>query len=317
MTENGWPSCGPDQLERNPVPGTNIVIPLQRGIPNRIMKAFAADFNAFVEPLAVGADEGGWTPTNSVATSNHLGGTAMDLNWNQHPMGNAYAGYSQAEIDAVRQLLDFYEKLIFWGEDWNSPKDGMHFQMGYNTYTNQAKCNDFISRKIRADGFSTFRRGGSASADPNAFPLPAGYYYGPLDGPEESISGDFDGDLQSWKDGLGRWQAALSLPVTKHWDDATKAAATVLQKAKGWQPNPDFGYGGVYVAEWDVVIKQGWRLPDTAPPAPKPVVVGPADDQLTMLFNCLGGKTLVEAVAEIRDATCGTSDKQKMGVVVK
>lgn len=268
MTENGWPACGPDMLDRTPVPGTagRLIIPLQRGIPATIMRAFAADFHAVVESLnnARGyADEGGWTPTNSVATSNHLGGTAMDLNWSDHPMGIAYDGFTKAEIAAVRQLLAFYEDLIFWGNDWNSPKDSMHFQMGYNTYNNQTKCNDFIRRKIRTDGFSTFRRGSIAPANPLDFPLPDGYCYGPLDGPNYCISGQYGADLQEWRDGLGRWQAALGLAVTKVWDVFTRDAATVLQKQRGWPSNPDFGYGGVYAAEWDEVIKNGWRLPFT------------------------------------------------------
>ena len=42
--------------------------------------------------------------------------------------------------------------------------------------------------------------------------------------------------------------------------------------------------------------------------------VGPADDQLTLRWNCLGGQTLVEAVAQIRDKVCGTSDREKEGV---
>jgi hypothetical protein len=45
------------------------------------------------------------------------------------------------------------------------------------------------------------------------------------------------------------------------------------------------------------------------PPAP----VGPADDQLTMRWNSLGGQTLVEAVAQIRDKVLGTSDRMKPG----
>lgn len=53
------------------------------------------------------------------------------------------------------------------------------------------------------------------------------------------------------------------------------------------------------------------------PAAPKPVRVGPADDQLTMRWNCLGGQTLVEAVAEIRDKVLGTDDRTKPGVVVE
>ena len=37
---------------------------------------------------------------------------------------------------------------------------------------------------------------------------------------------------------------------------------TTLQLERGWQPNPLFGYGGVYEGEWDEVIKKGWRLPE-------------------------------------------------------
>lgn len=44
------------------------------------------------------------------------------------------------------------------GNDWDTPKDAMHFQVGYNTFQNP-HTDDFIARKIRADGFSTFRRG--------------------------------------------------------------------------------------------------------------------------------------------------------------
>ena len=82
ITENGWPQCSADQLDRSAIPGVDIVIPLRAGTPTTAMKAFAADYHLFVEPLQNsrgGTDEGGWTPTNSVATSNHLSGTAMDL----------------------------------------------------------------------------------------------------------------------------------------------------------------------------------------------------------------------------------------------
>ncbi|HEY1411010.1 MAG TPA: hypothetical protein VGF36_02655, partial [Rhodopila sp.] len=82
ITENNWPSCGAAQCDKSPIPGTQINLPLQQGQPATIMKAFAADYHVYIESLYNGAqDEGGWTPTNSVGTSNHLGGTAMDLNW--------------------------------------------------------------------------------------------------------------------------------------------------------------------------------------------------------------------------------------------
>jgi len=75
ITENGWPQCGSNQLDRSTIPGVDIMIPLQQGQPSTILKAFAADYHLFIESLQNsrgGTDEGGWTPTNSVATSNHL-----------------------------------------------------------------------------------------------------------------------------------------------------------------------------------------------------------------------------------------------------
>ncbi|WP_016888647.1 hypothetical protein [Mycobacteroides abscessus] len=60
------------------------------------------------------------------------------------------------------------------------------------------------------------------------------------------------------------------------------------------------------------------KLETAATPAtPQPVIVGPADDQLNMQWNCLGGQTLVEAVAEIRDKVCGTADRSRAGVVLR
>ena len=46
------------------------------------------------------------------------------------------------------------------------------------------------------------------------------------------------------------------------------------RQQKGWQPNPLFGYGGVYEAEWDEVIRKGWRLPEDWEPdeIPEPEV---------------------------------------------
>jgi hypothetical protein len=131
-----------------------VVLPLQIGWPNTVMKAFAADMNQFVEPLDGRSDIGGWTPTNSVATSNHLGGTAMDLAWNNHPF-HVVGTYNAEQQATIRALLDFYEGNIYWGGDWTDPIDEMHYQMGYGTYNNPA-VPDFINRKISPNGFSTF-----------------------------------------------------------------------------------------------------------------------------------------------------------------
>jgi hypothetical protein len=57
--------------------------------------------------------------------------------------------------------LDYYEDTIYWGGNWRSPIDEMHWQMGYGTYGNPNTA-DFIARKVRPDGFSTFRRDDAA-----------------------------------------------------------------------------------------------------------------------------------------------------------
>lgn len=159
FSENGWPMVNSEECTWITVPGTSVSLQIQNGQPLAILRAFAADFNAYVEPLR-DPDSACWTPTNSVPTSNHLSGTACDFNWNDHPFQVSYSGFSSKETATVRELLDFYEQTVFWGQDWQSPKDAMHFQVGYNTYQNPHTA-DFIARKIRADGFSTFRRGNS------------------------------------------------------------------------------------------------------------------------------------------------------------
>ncbi|ATW59794.1 lysin A [Mycobacterium phage Wilkins] len=164
-SENGWPMVNADECEWTRIPGTSVTLQIAKGQPLAILRAFAADFHAYVEPLR-DADSACWTPTNSVPSSNHLSGTAMDLNWNSHPFKVSYAGFDETKIATMRELLAFYEGTVFWGQDWNSPKDPMHAQCGYNTYGNP-KTADFIARKIRADGYSTFRRGSApASAAP-------------------------------------------------------------------------------------------------------------------------------------------------------
>lgn len=157
-TENGWYQVGSGQCLWTKIPGAeHVTLQIQQGWPLSILRAFAADFHAYVEPLR-DADSACWTPTNSVATSNHLSGTAMDLNWQSHPFQVADAGFDAGKIATIRELLAFYEDTVFWANDWDYPKDAMHFQLGYTTWDNP-HTGDFINRKIRPDGFSTFRRG--------------------------------------------------------------------------------------------------------------------------------------------------------------
>lgn len=244
-TENGWYQVGADKLDRSPVPGTNIVIPLQAGIASRVLKAFAADFHAYVESLnnaRGGTDEGGWTPTNSVATSNHLSGTAMDLNWSDHPFRVSYAGFDQAKINRMRELLAFYEGCIFWGQDWTSPKDPMHVQLNGGTY-GTGKLEAFAARKIRPDGFSTFKRAGTP---------PSVTYWA-----EEGHSGEHVKRLQVFLNTKG-----AVLAVDGDFGPATKAAVQAFQRDA--KIDADGIVGPITLQK----LKDAGFNPDGAPPPP-------------------------------------------------
>ncbi len=161
--ENGWPMVDEGSCAWVNIPGTDVRLQIQNGQPLAILRAFAADFHAYIEPLR-DRDSACWTPTNSVSTSNHLSGTAMDLNWESHPFRVADAGFDVAKLIRLRALLSWYEDTVFWGNDWQTPKDAMHFQMGYDTYGSRQTA-DFIARKIRADGYSTYQRGSAPVVD--------------------------------------------------------------------------------------------------------------------------------------------------------
>ena len=135
ISENGWRMCDAEECDSGVVPGTNnLRLPIRSGDANTILKGWVAYFNANVESLANGrgyADEGSFTWTNSVASSNHLSATAVDLNWTDHQFLVSNSGFTPAEISKVRHGLKLFEGTIWWGQDWISPKDAMHFQLNY------------------------------------------------------------------------------------------------------------------------------------------------------------------------------------------
>lgn len=168
-SENGWEMVDQGSCVWVAVPGTTVHLQIREGQPAAILGAFVADWNAFIEPVR-DADSACWTATNDVPSSNHLSGTACDVDWDSHPFRVADAGFNQAQLATMNEMLDYYEDMVFWGNNWQSPKDPMHVQMNGDTYgsANVKRVNDFIAKKIRADGFSTFRR--SVDTPPVVFP---------------------------------------------------------------------------------------------------------------------------------------------------
>lgn len=150
--------------------------------------------------------------------------------------------------------------------------------------------------------------------DPNAYPLAwsDGYkeYWGPLDGPEQSISNLAGTESQASKDGLKRWQGALGLVQSGVYDNATRDAATRMQKLKGW---PVTGF--VWKGEWDAVIREGWRFPAD----PTQIPAGPSTQlppvaPVTPPVRTINPGLAVSATKKIADVTGpGHSDRWGVG----
>lgn len=123
-SENGWRMCNRDECVVVPGPYMNTA-PIRSGAPAVILGDFARRYHAEVAPLV--SPVWGWSNTNDVATSNHLSGTALDLNATQWPWGllRMPAGL----VAKTNRLLEFYEGTVFWGRVWSRP-DEMHFQIG-------------------------------------------------------------------------------------------------------------------------------------------------------------------------------------------
>jgi len=184
FTEDGWPLVDRAGCNWVRIPGSDVTIQVQMGLPTTVLAAWNADWNAYVEPLN-DATTACWTEGNSVLGgygrnngSNHLGGTSTDSNWHLHPMGphaptDAKAGFTVAQVNTMRDMIDYYTftakdgrviQIVWWANDWNTPHDSMHSQMGYDTYDYRDEVAEWCKAHIRPDGFSMFRRGAAPSS---------------------------------------------------------------------------------------------------------------------------------------------------------
>ncbi|WP_052280809.1 M15 family metallopeptidase [Nocardia vulneris] len=126
-SENGWRMCNRNECEIASVPLHFIdTAPLRKGDVSTILGAWMVWYDRNVEEIV--SPVWGWSATNDVPNSNHLSGTAIDLNAPQYPWGRRVM--PQARIAKVRAGLKLFEGTVFWGADWNRA-DEMHYQIGY------------------------------------------------------------------------------------------------------------------------------------------------------------------------------------------
>ena len=83
-SENGWRMCNRDECVLVSGPYMNTA-PLRAGATAIILGDFVRRYHAEVAPVV--SPVWGWSNENDVANSNHLSGTAVDINATQRPWG--------------------------------------------------------------------------------------------------------------------------------------------------------------------------------------------------------------------------------------
>lgn len=156
-SENGWRICNRDECVIISLPGLSLVdtAPVRSGEAAAALGAWAYWYDRNVPGEIISATWG-WSADNDVANSNHLSGTALDINAPQYPWGGSrMEDVYPDRVAAIRRGLEEFEGIIFWGADWDR-KDEMHFQLDGVTSTASGNASDtlkdFVRRRISADG---------------------------------------------------------------------------------------------------------------------------------------------------------------------
>jgi len=99
---------------------------LRRGPAEIILGDLVRRYHAECAPVV--SPVWGWSATNDVANSNHLAGTAVDVNAPQWPWG--YRTMGPTLVAKITALVNSYGGAVYWGRNWSRP-DEMHFQLNW------------------------------------------------------------------------------------------------------------------------------------------------------------------------------------------
>ena len=143
-SENGWRMCNRDECEIVNIKDLFLVdtAPIRKGAPLTILGAWLKWYDLNVEEI--GSQVWGWSRDNDVSTSNHLSGTALDVNAPKYPWGQRVM--PAARKNKIREGLNLFEGTVFWGADWTRA-DEMHYQMAFRE--GDAR-NEAFAAKLRA-----------------------------------------------------------------------------------------------------------------------------------------------------------------------
>lgn len=151
MTEysyNGWPatSTGAGVDRGFSVAGVTFPGGVLAGDVSTVFAYLVNQLHARVEPLVAGWCWG-WEYREDVndpdSMSCHASATAIDYNAPNHPNGGeAYGGWSSAQVSTIREILADLQQSVRWGADYSHTKDPMHFEINTDAATLAAVAAD-------------------------------------------------------------------------------------------------------------------------------------------------------------------------------
>ena len=151
-SENGWRICNVDATRKIAQDLLFMDASYCRdGAAALALEAWVRWYDANV-PGEIVSTVWAWSRDNDVANSNHLSGTAVDINAGQYGYGDdrMHRLYPDRVAAIERGLIEF-EDIIFWGSRWTgASKDEMHFQLNGGTADGDdasAWLEDFVSRR--------------------------------------------------------------------------------------------------------------------------------------------------------------------------
>jgi hypothetical protein len=179
---------------------------VKAGDVDTVLGYVLAQFHSRVEPLVPG-----WcwgynyrTISGSSTVSNHGSATAGDANAPDHPYGVS-GTFTGAQVNTINAIMAEVSPAVRWGGEY---ADEMHFEIDANSATVAS-----VAAKIRGGGGSTPPPSGQAPA----YPLPGGCYFGPLYGPDESISCMApNGCDAQYRPYLAQWQQRM---IDRGWEE--------------------------------------------------------------------------------------------------
>src|SRR3954447_15916109 len=197
---NGWtasPNPGLIRVDASFAPaGVHFPGGVRAGAVSDVLGYVATQIHLRVERLVPGWQWGyEWRRNlNDPSTlSCHASATAVDVNSPRHA-NEAKGTWTPTQVARIRAILHEAGGVVAWGEDWTGTTDGMHFEISGGSVA-------------VAEAARNLPAGTPPPTGRTKFPLPPGYYFGPLSGPVQSISGmAADGSDEKYRPHIARVQ---------------------------------------------------------------------------------------------------------------